>query len=452
MFPRGSDGASARPGPDAGGVPAGTAAEGDAGVIGRNRWAATAQTLFLSRVLAVFGQTVALLLQRGAPDSAYALVALVSCVAPFVVFNMLVLVHARRHDVLGGTVVFWQIVADLAVVTYMIGVSGGPLNPWHDLFFLPLVVAAATLPAAWLWCATAVGIACFSLISFVHLPLPDDPTSAMQTLQIARWLAHSLLAVCVSYFVLHMAKSIRAREQQLAELRERETRAGCAIVLGSVAAGAAHELGTPLSTIATELGELKAAYRGDADIGRSVGVMQASVGACLQSLQNLRLSGTASLGGQPPLAADALVEQIVARFHTMRPGAHVELHVDAAGPAPHVLPDLGLQQAIVNLLSNAAHVSPQSVRAVLSWDERDLRVQVIDQGPGLPPDIAGRLGSALYSSKPPAEGRGVGLFLTQMTANRLGGELVLKNAPTGGAVAEISVPLESLKEKGRADG
>ena len=410
-----------------------------------------AQLLTMLRALALGVQALALLLAWQGPHPV-ALFVLATGVAPFALASLLALIRARRQGTLDDAAFLRHILVDLAALSLFIGIAGGPDNPFSHLLFLPLAVAAASLPAPLVWRVTACGVGCYVLISHLHLPLPAGGTALLETLRVGRWLDHSLLAVGLSYFVLNVTKSVRQREQALAELRERETRAGCAIVLGSVAAGAAHELGTPLSTIATELGELRATRSGDAELQRSVATMQASVGACLQSLQALRLTGSAWIGGQQAMAADELVERVVERFRSMRPGAHLELRFDAARPAPRVQPDMGLQQAIINLLSNAAFVSPQQVQVVAGWTARELLVRVIDQGPGVPPAIAAQLGSAFVSSKPPAEGRGVGLFLSQVTVGRLGGRLVLANATGGGAVAEISIPLDALKVREETDG
>lgn len=410
------------------------------------------QLLTVLRALAVGGQTLALLAAHRWPHNPVALFALATGVAPFAIASLLALVRARRHGRLGNDAFFRQILTDLIVLTLLIGVSGGPDNPCLHLFFLPLVVAAATLPATLVWRTTAFGVTCYVLVVSLHLPLPGNPGDLLQTLELARWLEHGLLAVALSYFVLHMSKAMRLREDELATLRERETRAGCAIMLGSVAAGAAHELGTPLSTIATELGELRATRAGDPELQRSVAAMQASVRACLQSLQSLRLTGSTWLGGQQSMNVDELVERVVERFLSMRPGTQVELCFDALRPGPRVQPDMGLQQAIINLLSNAAYVSPQQVRITAGWSARELRLCVVDHGPGVSPEIEARLGQEVVSSKPPGEGRGVGLFLSQVTVTRLGGRLTLANAPGGGAVAEISIPLEALKVKEKVDG
>jgi two-component system sensor histidine kinase RegB len=158
------------------------------------------------------------------------------------------------------------------------------------------------------------------------------------------------------------------------------------------------------------------------------------------------------MAGDDPVPADRLFETVVGRFQTMRPGAQVRLEFASAPPPPQIVGDMALQQAVINLLSNAAYVSPLDVCLSVAWDERELHLVVSDRGPGFPPELAARLGQACVTGKPPGEGCGVGLFLTQVTINRLHGRLQLSNAPEGGAVASICVPLSALRKRNLADG
>jgi two-component system sensor histidine kinase RegB len=107
------------------------------------------------------------------------------------------------------------------------------------------------------------------------------------------------------------------------------------------------------------------------------------------------------------------------------------------------VPDLALQQAVINLLSNAASVSPHFVALAVHWTPTELTIRVTDRGPGLAPEVADKLGNEFVSTK--ATGCGLGLFLTRVTAQRLGGHFDIRNAAEGGVLAEIVVPLAALR-------
>jgi two-component system, sensor histidine kinase RegB len=140
---------------------------------------------------------------------------------------------------------------------------------------------------------------------------------------------------------------------------------------------------------------------------------------------------------------------VTKRFRELRPGVHMTEVFTSLSPAPAVVTDLALQQAIINLLSNAAFMSPLDITLTAAWDDQHLVVQVADKGDGISPELADRLGRVFVTTKPPDTGSGIGLFLTNVTVNRLGGRLRLFNAEEGGAVAEITVPLASLQKRER---
>lgn len=415
-------------------------------------WRRDQRMLVVSRVLALLGMAVALVGLGHAPHNHLIITALTFGVAPFAAFNMLALIRLRRHSGLSDQRFMRQILIDVVVLGVLLGVSGGAANPFHDMFFLPVVVAATSLPAARVLRTTLFGVACFLLISVVNLPLPGDAATLARLQTVGGFINHTMLAGLLSYFVVHICSSLRHTQRRLAEMNARELRAGYAVAMGSVAAGAAHELGTPLSTISTVVAELREDHGHQPVLRRSLDLLQGSVGACIKSLDSLRLAGNTWMTGDDPVPADRLFETVLSRFQTMRPGAQVRLEFASATPAPQIVADMALQQAVINLLSNAAYVSPLDVCLSVAWDARELQLRVSDRGPGFPPELAARLGQACVTGKPPGEGRGVGLFLTQVTINRLGGRLQLSNAAGGGAVASISVPMSALRKGNLTDG
>ena len=404
-------------------------------------------TLLVVRGIAIGGQTLALGVASSQPAHALPLIVLSTMSLPFVVASLLVLERIRRRSAASDTAFFTQLLIDIGVLTYLLSLSGGPENPFHNLYVLPVTIAAALLPAAYVWRTAAVVIAAYLALEFVHVPLPGDIPLVESLIQFGERADHVILATLVSYFVLRMSKGLRERDRQLAEAHEREIRAGCAIALGSVAAGAAHELATPLSTISTVLGELKADGERPPELTRDLELLQDSLAACLRCLRDLRSSGDAWVNGGQLVAADRFLLEVAKRFRDLRPGAHVVTTFDSARPGPAIVPDLALQQAIINLLSNAAFVSPLDITLCASWSGRELTVQVCDKGTGISPELAQQLGRAFVTTKPPDAGHGIGLFLTNVTVNRLGGRLRLFNSSAGGAVAEISVPIASLQKQ-----
>ena len=409
------------------------------------------RVLVLVRVLAIVGQTAALWLSLQMPEHSLPLLALAAVSLLFVVTSLLALERIRSKTIANDAAFFREILIDIGVLTYLLALSGGTANPFHNMYVLPVTIAAASLPGVYVWRTAAVVVACYVLLEFVHVPLPTDRPLVSDLVHFGDLTDHVLLALLISYFVVRMSNGLRERDRQLAEAHDREIRAGCAIALGSVAAGAAHELATPLSTISTVLADLRTDSADRPELKRNLEVLQASLAACLTCLKDLRSSGEAWLSGADAIAVDHFLRDVVSRFSDLRPGAHVTTQFEAPVPGPSIEPDLALQQAIINLLSNAAFASPRDVKLVASWSAEELTVRICDKGAGISPAVAKRLGRVFVTTKPPSAGNGIGLFLTNVTISRLGGQLRLFNANDGGAVAEISVPLASLSKKESVD-
>jgi two-component system sensor histidine kinase RegB len=408
------------------------------------------KTLALVRISTALAQTLAVMLATRFPGELLLLVLLGATSLVFAIASLVLLERIRRNTTLEDGVFFRQILIDILVLTYLLSLSGGPSNPFHDLYVVPVTMAAATLPVAYVWRTAGVAIACYVLLEFVHLPLPAEPFVS-EFLRVGELSDHVLLAILLAYFVVRMSQGLRERDRLLAEAHEREIRAGCAITLGSVAAGAAHELATPLSTISTVIEELRE-ERAERDVRNSLELLQASLHACLLCLSDLRSCGDAWMRGGEIVPADRFLAEVTKRFRELRPHVYVKQVFRRSVPGPSIVPDLALQQAIINLLNNAASVSPFDITLTASWDLESLHVQVADKGDGISPELAQRLGRVFVTTKPPETGNGIGLFLTNVTVSRLGGTLRLYNADDGGAIAEIHVPLASLQRQETTDG
>jgi len=142
-------------------------------------------------------------------------------------------------------------------------------------------------------------------------------------------------------------------------------------------------------------------------------------------------------------ALDAFLEEILARWRALRPEAKAEVSLDGLRPAPRILAEQTLAQAIGNILNNAADASPQSVKIDGRWTEELLTLDIADRGPGLAPAIAQRPGEAFVTTK--SEGFGLGLFLARTTLKRLGGDLDFSPRADGGLRCCITLPLAALR-------
>jgi len=172
--------------------------------------------------------------------------------------------HARIHQpaqlaapaqprAVSNLELFAQLGADVAALSILLYYGGGSTNPFVSLYLLPLVIAAATLPGRYTWGMAALTAACYSLLMVYYIPLPhihQHGDDAFNIHVLGMWLGFVISAVVVAYFVVQMAQAVRSRDEMLARVREEVLRNERIVALGTQAAGAAHEMGTPLSTMA----------------------------------------------------------------------------------------------------------------------------------------------------------------------------------------------------------
>jgi two-component system sensor histidine kinase RegB len=418
---------------------------------GQNATGADLRLLLRLRAIAIVGQTFALAASILLFDNVVPILPVAAGIALLGALNFYSWLRLRRNRSLGirpkayldDRAFFFQILADIAILAYLLHFTGGPLNPFHDMFLLPMAIAAAALPWRYVVGVLGATVTAYTFVTLNHVPFatPMLVSKLHEMMLLGEWINHILLAALVTYFIVRIASGLRAREQLLEEARAKELRNACAVAVGSVAAGVAHELGTPLSTIQVVLGEMRHEHKGDPAISQNLDVMAGQLGACRNILGGLRSFVQSLKQADAPVPVDALIDEVSNRFLDIRPGINFSKTTHGPRPAPELVPDLALQQAIINLLNNAGDVSPGDVVLETEWNEAEINIRVRDRGPGISPELADHLGKVLVSTKPPEAGNGLGLFLTNVTMHRLGGRLRLFNNEDGGACAELSLPL-----------
>jgi two-component system sensor histidine kinase RegB len=257
------------------------------------------------------------------------------------------------------------------------------------------------------------------------------------------WVSFVLAAGAIAYFVVRMAASLRERDRQLAEAREKALRDQHVLTLGTMAAGAAHQLGTPLSTMAVMLQELGRDHATDADLTADLSLLRRQVDACKTIISDLVASaGQSRAEGGHVQPLDAMLQGAADSWRVLRPGVDVEIRLDGLRPAPRILADRSVSQTLTTLLDNAADASPEGIVLQARWTAADLRVEITDRGAGVRPEVLHVAGRAPHSTK--GEGRGVGLLIANAALERLGGRVTLSNRAGGGACTTLELPLAAL--------
>jgi two-component system sensor histidine kinase RegB len=252
------------------------------------------------------------------------------------------------------------------------------------------------------------------------------------------WLNFLISAALIAFFITRLQANLRERDAALAELREKQLRDERIMALGTQAALAAHELATPLSTIATTAHELAREFANDPDIGEDCRMLEKQAASCKRILDQLAGRARAGEPAAAPLAE--WLAHLLSRWQVVRPDARVtfDLSPGAAALAP-ALPE-SLEQALMNLLNNAADVSPDDVSVHAGSADGELVFDICDRGPGFSPEQKSMAGRTAFSGKP-GQGMGVGLTLTHAAVERLGGTVKLMERQGGGTRVSVRLPL-----------
>ncbi|MDR2219552.1 MAG: sensor histidine kinase [Methylobacillus sp.] len=342
---------------------------------------------------------------------------------------------------------FAQLLGDIAALTLLFYFTGGYSNPLVWMYLLPIAVAAVALPLRLMWSATALAMASYAALVFFHAPLShlhvnDLVGIGLDTHLAGMWLGFTVSAVLVAGFVSRIGQNLRDNDRLVAEAREQMLESERMLALGALAAATAHELGTPLATINVLVGELH--DTAPPELAADFKLLRGEVARCKEILSSLAASAGQIRGENAHrVALDVFLEETLQRWRDTRPALQFDCRLSGTTPAPQIVADRTLGQALVNLLDNAADASPDRVEMQGVWNRNELHITIRDHGHGLAPEIAAQAGQPFFTTKTES-GMGIGLYLARTIFSRFGGHVELENQTEGGTVTRIHLPLADL--------
>lgn len=370
---------------------------------------------------------------------------LLPVLAALLVANGLSMLRLRHLAEIHAAELFGQLCIELAAWSAFLYFTGGATNPLISLL-LPLVaIGAATLGAPYAWALAGLAVAAYSVLWDFNEQLDIyDSGLAVHWHLAGMWLTFAVSAGVIVWYVVRMTAALRSRDQALAEARETRLRNERIVALGNLAAGAAHELGTPLGTMAIIAGEMAR----DRQLGDSVRadaeLLLEQLAHCKQILGSLTLrAGSLRAEGGEAMPADSWLQGIADRWRRLRPHVPLTTRIDCGTPAPRLVADTTLEQAIHNLINNAADASPEAIECEARIDDDALVVSVLDRGAGLPEGFDASSGHAAASAS--GKGLGIGLLLAFGAVERCGGRIEFGPRAGGGTIATLTLPLDSLR-------
>jgi two-component system sensor histidine kinase RegB len=407
------------------------------------------------RWLAVAGQLLTILVVQQLLQVPLPLRELLTLLAVLALFNVASWLRTRLALPVMNAELFAGLLVDVAVLTGQLYYSGGITNPFIFLFLLQVAVASVLLRRRYVWGLVLATTCAFIALTLWHRPLALSglPQAALSADYVGGLLVcFALNAALLVIFIGRISRNLRQRDEALANLRQRAAEEEHIVRMGLLASGAAHELGTPLSTLSVILGDWSrmAPFAGEPELREEIEEMQRQIVRCKTIVGGILSSAGETRGDAPrETTLHAFLDGLVEEWKRTR-GADLDYRRD--GLDVPIISDTALQQMVGNVLDNAVEAAPAApLRFRASWDEDTLALRVQDRGPGFPAGMLERLGTPYQSSKG-TPGRGLGLFLSVNVARTLGGRIAAHNVP-GGAEVTITLPLASLMpQEDAADG
>ena len=395
------------------------------------------------RWLAVAGQTVTILLARRFLHQPLPVAQLLGIVGLLAAANVAMQVWLWRGlnptDRLCGL----NLLGDVMALTALLALSGGGYNPFALLYLVHLTIGAVVLPTRW---AVGLAIVCGGAFTLLHL-LPEGPLGGEDVSFLhlrGRWVAFLVAAAFITTFSLRMSQALRHRDEELARTRSDAEAKERLAALGTLAAGTAHELNTPLGTIAILAGELSAQLDGARQ--EEAEEIRRQVRRCKEIITGM-LAPRVDVAGEEPKEFEVgpVLRDAARRWQEGRPPPGPKLEIQPHAERARVrLPVRAFEQAIANLLDNAFEATegrePRDVRISLARTGDALRLSVTDNGVGVPEHLLRRIGEPFFTTKEPGRGTGLGLYLARHVVEGQGGEMSVSSAEGRGTQVTLTVP------------
>lgn len=411
--------------------------------------------LVLIRWVAIAGQAVTLLVVHYAFGFRLPLLPAFAVVFCSVLLNLVITVYRRAATRLGEREAALFLGYDLIQLGVLLYLTGGLENPFSILILAPVTVAATVLSLRPVIGLAVLAIAMISLLALWHMPLPwqTAPLEFPAELVLGLWTALVIATVFIGGYTWSVAEEARRLRDAVAATQLALAREQRVSAVGALAAAAAHELGSPLATIAVIAKELVHELPHDSPHAEDAQLLLSQSERCRQILAELAHHPDEE-GASPytQLPISALVEATGALYRDPRVRLIFATTGETASDEPLVRRSPEIMHGLNNLIQNAVQFARREVSVTTHWDATTVTVEVVDDGPGFPAHLLGRLGEPYLSTRAgDANHMGLGIFIAQSLLERSGAELTFDNLVEGGAHVVISWKRANLETAARPD-
>jgi len=339
---------------------------------------------------------------------------------------------------------FIQLLMDVFFLSALFYFSGGANNPFISYLLIPICISATTLAWSYTWLITGICLLNYTVLLFLYVPLPVFETShqhlnAPNWHIIGMWFNFSLSAILITFFIIKMTRALDEQNKALSSMREDELRNEQLMAVAMQAAGAAHEMNTPLSSMTVLLSELQAENKNNPSLISDLEILKQQVKHCADTLKRLVQDSNEESGKQfKQQDIKTFCDSIINHWQLMRPKAIFSLSYNNL--ETRTLPqDTRLVHAVMNLLNNAADASPENIRIEISCESEQLIWIITDTGEGIHKKIGRKLGKISMSTK--EQGMGIGMLLAHATIKHYGGRLHQSANIPSGTITTLILPL-----------
>ncbi|WP_244493750.1 ATP-binding protein [Aureimonas sp. AU4] len=425
----------------------------DAPVVAPIRESANRQNLLLLtqlRWIAALGQIATILVVWLVLGIPLPLLSMAAVIATLLLVNAASVWRVRSGRPVSNGELFLQLLLDVAALTIQLSLSGGADNPFVILFLLQVILGAVLLETWSAWTLVATTGAAFLGLMHQRIALaapPDLYSQGILPFHVqGTFIGFLLAAGLLVFFVDKINRNLRLRDRRLGDLGRQAAEEEHIVRMGLLASGAAHELGTPLATLAVILNDWRRlpVFSHDPGMAQEMEDMQAQLDRCKSIVTGILLSAGEARGEHiVSTSASRFVDELVAEWRAFRSPRRLD-YMNLFRPDERILSDPALKQVIASLFDNAFEASPEWMRVTVRREEERLVLDVEDAGPGFTQTMLEEFGKPYRSSKNRA-GSGLGLFLVVNVVRKLGGTVEAGNRPDGGARVTLALPLERLR-------
>ncbi len=411
-------------------------------------------TLMRLRWLAILGQTAALFVVEFVLDYEQPFWTCVSIIVFYAIITATIWFYVADRQRLPSDLAAWILALDIAELAALLALTGGLQNPFAFLLLGPVLISATALPWRTTQALAGLAVICATILVFVHYPLPwtdENPLVLPPTYMIGVWLCILIAIGYISIYAGQFSEEAQQLSEALAATELVLAREFFLTQLDGLAGAAAHELGTPLSTIAVVSKELQHALAGT-PYAEDAKVVREQVRLCREILGKLT---ELPAPGEPyvRMTLSTLLDEVAAPYRDF--GTAIEMNIAAGADEPVTGRDPAIIYGLSNLLENAVDFARARVEVSAYWNEADVGVTIRDDGPGFPPEILARIGEPYVQGPRPRErpapvkdaGLGLGSFIAKTLLERSGAKITFANAQPSGAKVTVKWNRAAFRQK-----